>query len=308
MVIPPLLHPRHTFGGRDLDLRTGVVLMAIINRTPDSFFDRGRTFELDAAVHAGITAAEQGAEIIDIGGVPFAPGDPLPARAEADRVVPVVREIARTTPVSISVDTFHASVADESLAAGARIINDTTGCSDPDMARVVAGHDAYLVITHSLAAPRTPLAKPQYDDPVAEVREFLAERVKRALAAGVRPERIIIDPGFDLNKNTLHSLELLRRLGEIADLGYPLLSAPSNKDFIGESVGASRQNRGAGSITSAVASVYGGARIVRMHDVPASRQALDMLSRIQGWEAPVTLHHNMSDENFPPDIFEPTTP
>lgn len=305
MVIPPLLHPRHTFGGRDFDLRTSVVLMAIINRTPDSFFDRGRTLELDAAVHAGITAAEHGAEIIDIGGVPFAPGDPLPAREEADRVVPVVREIARTTRVSISVDTFHASVADDALGSGACIINDTTGCSDPDMARVVAEHDAYLVITHSLAAPRTTLAKPQYDDPVAEVRDFLTERVERALAAGVRVERIIIDPGFDLNKNTLHSLELLRRLDEIADLGYPLLSAPSNKDFIGESVGAPRQNRGAGSITSAVASVYGGARIVRMHDVKASRQALDMLSRIHGWEAPVTLHHNMGDENFPPDIFDP---
>lgn len=302
--VPHLAYPFHTFGGRDMDLRTEVALMAIVNRTPDSFYDRGKTFALDAAVRAGIDAVEDGAEIIDIGGVPFAPGDQISSEEERDRVEPVVREIAAQCEATISVDTFHADVARACLAAGARIINDTTGLSDPDMARTVADHDAYLVVTHSLAQPRTAYPKPRYDDVVGEVREFLAQKAEAAISAGVAPERIIVDPGLDLNKNTLHSLELLRRMPEIASLGFPVLSAPSRKDFIGESVGAKREDRLPGSLTTAVLSALGGARIIRMHDVAASRQALDMFACTQGWSDPRVLKHNTSDENTPEDIFD----
>lgn len=300
---PSIAHPLHAFGGRDMDLRTEVALMAIVNRTPDSFYDRGRTFALDAAVHAGVEASHGGAEIIDVGGVPFAPGDQISPDEERDRVEPVVREIAAQCEATISVDTFHAAVARACLAVGARIINDTSGLSDPEMARTVADHDAYLVITHSLARPRTVYPKPQYLDVVGEVREFLAQRAGAAMSAGVPPERIIVDPGLDLNKNTLHSLELLRRLPEIASLGFPVLSAPSCKDFIGESVGAKREDRLPGSLTTAVLSAVGGARIIRMHDVAASRQALDMVACTQGWSEPRVLKHNMGDENTPEDIF-----
>lgn len=302
--IPPVTHPIHTFGGRDMDLRTKVALMAIVNRTPDSFYDRGKTFALDAAVRAGVEASQNGAEIIDVGGVPFAPGDQISPDEERERVEPVVREIAAQCEATISVDTFHAAVARACLVAGARIINDTTGLSDPEMARTVADHDAYLVITHSLAQPRTSYPRPQYDDVTREVREFLASKAEAAISAGVAPERIIIDPGLDLNKNTLHSLELLRRLPEITSLGFPVLSAPSRKDFIGESVGAKREDRLPGSLTTAVLSALGGARIIRMHDVVASRQALDMVACTQGWSEPRVLKHNMGDENTPEDIFD----
>lgn len=279
--------------------------MAIVNRTPDSFYDRGRTFALDRAIQAGVLAHEEGAEIIDIGGVPFAPGEPLPPEEESRRVIPLINELAKQTPVSLSVDTFHASVAERALLAGARIVNDTTGCSDPNMARVVAAHDAYLVITHSLAEPRRPYPRPTYDDVVQEVREFLIERCDLALSHGVQPERLIVDPGLDLNKNTLHSLDLVRNLHEIASLGLPVLSAPSHKDFVGESVGAPRQEREAASLTAAIASVYSGARIIRMHDVRPARQALDMLARIHGWESPIAQRHNMGEVNDPEDMFEP---
>jgi dihydropteroate synthase len=297
MYLPPLRVPVRSIGARTFDFSRRVAVMAVVNRTPDSFFDQGRTFALDAAVAASFDAVAAGADWVDIGGAPFAPGAPIPPDEEAERVVPVVAELRAGSDVVISVDTFHASVASRAIAAGATVINDTTGLSDPDLARVVADSDATLVLTHSLAAPRTVYPRPAYDDIAREVGDFLLERVDRATAAGVPEERIILDPGHDLNKNTLHSLELTRRLPEIADLGYPVLAAVSNKDFIGETLDAPRAERRDGSIAAAVVAIVNGARIIRMHDVAGSVAAARMTEAILGLREPASLKHNMGDVN-----------
>jgi dihydropteroate synthase len=286
-----------TIGARTFDFSRQVAVMAVVNRTPDSFYDQGRTFALDAAVAACFDAVAAGADWVDIGGVPFAPGAPIPAEQEADRVVPVVAQLRAGSDVVISVDTFHAAVARRAIAAGATVINDTTGLSDPELARVVADSDATLVLTHSLASPRTVYPRPAYGDIAREVATFLLERVERANAAGVPEERIILDPGHDLNKNTLQSLELTRRLFEIADLGYPTLAAVSNKDFIGETLDAPRAERRDGSLAAAVVAIVNGARIIRMHDVAGSVAAARMTEAILGLREPVYLRHNMGDAN-----------
>ncbi|NUU07652.1 dihydropteroate synthase [Leifsonia sp. C5G2] len=295
--LPPLRVPVRTIGARTFDFSRRVAVMAVVNRTPDSFFDQGRTYAFDRAVDACFKAVALGADWVDIGGAPFAPGEPVPVEEEVERVVPVVGALRAGSDVVISVDTFHSTVARHAIAAGATVINDTTGLSDPELAPVVADSDATLVITHSLAEPRRPYPRPHYDDVVADVSRFLLERVERALAAGVPEERIILDPGHDLNKNTLHSLELTRRLSEIADLGFPTLAAVSNKDFIGETLDAPRSERLEGSLAAAVISVMNGARIVRMHDVRASVAAMRMTEAVLGLRAPAYLKHNMGDVN-----------
>jgi dihydropteroate synthase len=270
-------------------------VMAIVNRTPDSFFDRGATFALDRAVQAAVDAAEAGADWVDIGGVPFAPGPELSAFAELDRVLPVVEALASRSDVVISVDTFRPEVAERVISAGAHVVNDTTGLHDPRLADVVADSEATLVVTHSLAAPRQPHPRPHYDDVVAEVVEFLAGRVDVARAHGVPDDRLVVDPGHDLNKTTRHSLELTRRLSEVAALGHPTLAAVSNKDFVGESLGRDKPDRLAGSLAAATMSVLQGARIVRMHDVRASVDAVRMVEAILGWRKPVVEHHNVTE-------------
>jgi dihydropteroate synthase len=286
------LAARRRIGPREFDFSRQVAVMAIVNRTPDSFYDRGETFALDAAVRAAHGALEAGADWIDIGGARFAPGPPIAVEEEADRVVPVVAALADSGAV-ISVDTFHPEVARRAIEAGAHVVNDTTGIHDPAMADVVAGTDATLVVTHSIAAPRTPHPGPTYGDVVAEVGAFLRERVDLARAHGVPDERLVIDPGHDLNKNTLHSLELTRRLDEIAAIGLPLLVALSNKDFIGESLGRrDRRDRVSGSLAAAVYCIGKGARILRVHNVRATVDAVRMVEAIEGWRAPVFLEHN----------------
>ncbi|MFD0522692.1 dihydropteroate synthase [Paractinoplanes durhamensis] len=265
--------------------------MAIVNRTPDSFHDRGSTFALDRALERVAQASAEGADWIDIGGVPFAPGPEVSAAEEIDRVLPVVTA-ARDLAV-VSVDTFRPEVARAVIAAGAGVINDTSGLRDPAMADAVAGTDAQLVITHSLAAPRTPWPSPQYQDVTAEVGAFLRQRVELALSRGVRADQIIIDPGHDLNKNTHHTLDVTRRLDEIAAIGYPLLAAVSNKDFIGETLDAAQQDRLSGTLAAVVFCIMRGARIVRVHDVAASVDAVRMTEAMLGWREPVYTRHNI---------------
>lgn len=296
-MLPPLRTARRTIGERDFDFSRQVAIMAIVNRTPDSFYDSGINFALEDAVAAGLRAVEQGADWVDIGGVPFAPGDPLSVDEEISRVVPVILALRAESDVVISVDTFHAEVAQRSIEAGANVINDTTGLSDPNLARVVAESEASLVLVHSRAQPRTEFARPQYDDVVAEVRDYLVDRIERAQAAGIPEERLFIDPGHDLNKNTLHSLELTRRLDVIADLGLPTLVALSNKDFIGEVLDKPKMQRLEGSLAAAVACVLNGARVVRVHEVTESVAAIRMAEAILGMREPAMLKHNMSDAN-----------
>lgn len=273
-----------------------VLVMGIVNRTQDSFFDEGRTWQLEQAVSAGLRAAEEGADIVDVGGVKFAPGDPLDPAEEAARVVPVIERLRRELPgeVLLSVDTFHASVARAALEVGADLINDTTGLSDPRMAEEVARAGASLVLTHSVAEPRRPFPSPRYEDVVEEVRDFLAARLERALEAGIARERIVLDPGPDLNKNTQQTLEVLRDWGEYAALGLPLLAALSRKDFVGESLGLPKEERLAGSLAAAAWTIRLGARVLRVHDVRETVRMVRMLEVLAGWREPAgPLVHNV---------------
>lgn len=297
IVLPELIAPVRRIGARTFDFSRQVAVMAIVNRTPDSFYDAGATVALDAAVAAALRAETDGADWVDIGGAPFAPGPEVSVAEEIDRVVPVVAAVRAASGVVISVDTFRPEVAHASIVAGADVINDTTGLRDPGLGEVVAAGGASLIITHSLAAPRTPYPRPHYQDVVAEVAEFLRERVQRAIDLGVPPERLVIDPGHDLNKNTLHSLELTRRLGEIAAIGLPTLAAVSNKDFIGESLDADRGGRLQGSLAVAVACVLQGARIVRVHNIPETVEAVRMTEAVLGFRPPAYLRHNMGEIN-----------
>jgi dihydropteroate synthase len=293
--LPPLRNPVRTVGRRTFDFNHQIVVMGIVNRTPDSFFDQGRTLGLDQAVTAALAAAEAGADWIDIGGVPFSPSTPeITVAEEIDRVLPVVERVAAVSDIVVSVDTFRPEVATRCIAAGAAVINDTTGLHDPELADVVATQGATVVIAHSLAPPRRHHHRPRYGDLVTEIKAFLAERVQLAVDHGVPENRIVIDPGHDLNKNTVHTLELTRRLAEVADLGMPMLVAVSNKDFIGEATGLAMSDRMPPSIAAATVCVLNGARILRMHDVAASVAAARMIEAVAGFREPSYLDHNMT--------------
>ena len=267
--------------------------MAVVNRTPDSFYDKGSTYALDKAVAAAMQAVHDGADWVDIGGVPFGRGPVVTLEEELERVVPVVAAISAQSEVVISVDTFSAAVASAAIKAGASVINDTSGLFDPDMASAVAATEATLVLTHSMSPPRAEPPRPEYADVVREVIDFLRDRIERAKAAGIPEERIIVDPGHDLNKNTFHSLELTRRLSEIVELGYPTLAAVSNKDFVGEMIDRKQGERLEGSLAAAVFCIMEGARIIRMHDVPATVAAVRMVEGILGWRPPAWTLHNL---------------
>ena len=280
-------------GSRIFDFDRQVAVMAIINRTPDSFFDKGATFALDRAVDAALAAAVDGADWVDIGGVPFGRGDPVGLAEEIDRVVPVIAAIHARSDVVISVDTTNAEVARLSIKAGASVINDTSGFSDPAMAGVVAASSATLVITHSNGVPRSEPQSPQYDDVTSEVVAYLRTRVEQAEAAGIPRDRLVVDPGHDLNKNTMHTLEITRRLQEVVAIGLPTLAAVSNKDFIGEAIDREQGKRQSGSIAAAVICIMNGARIVRMHDVPAAVDAVRLTEAVLGFRQPAYARHNV---------------
>jgi dihydropteroate synthase len=280
-------------GARTFDFSRQVAVMAIVNRTRDSFFDQGATFDWHLALAAVERAVDDGADWVDIGGVPFSPiAAPVSVAEEVDRVVPLVIAARERTDAIISVDTFRAEVAGEALRAGADVVNDTSGLHDPTVAQVTATAGGVLIVCHSKAAPLTKLPQPQYADVVTEVRDVLLDRVRGARRHGMPAERIIVDPGHDLNKNTRHSLELTRRLGELAGLGYPLLAAVSNKDFIQETLALPRDAVTAGTTAAHVLCVLAGARILRVHDVPAAVQAVRMTQSVLGWRDPARVQHN----------------
>ncbi|PRY67180.1 dihydropteroate synthase [Glaciihabitans tibetensis] len=291
-VVPPLADPRQ-IGGHSFDFSRRVAVMAIVNRTPDSFYDRGATFALQSAIDRALEAVAAGADWVDVGGVPFGRGPVVSTAEELDRVIPLVEAIHTHSDVVISVDTTNAEVARLSIAAGAGVINDTSGLWDENMAGVIADSEAALVLTHSLGAPRSAIVGPQYADVTAAVTARLAELIERALNAGVRGDRLIIDPGHDLNKNTLHTLEITRRLEEVVALGPPTLVAVSNKDFIGEMLDRPRNERLEGTLAAAVVCITKGARIVRMHDVAAAVAAVRMTEGILGFRPPVYTRHNI---------------
>lgn len=264
------------------------LVMAIVNRTTDSFYDRGATWEDEAAYARVAQVVAEGADLIDIGGIKAAPGDDVPVAEELRRVVPFVAGVRAAYPdLTISVDTYRAQVADAVLAAGADVINDAWGGADPELPAVVAAHDAGLVLTHTGGVRvRTRPHRIEYDDVVADVIASLTGQCERALAAGVERSRIVIDPAHDFGKNTGHSLECTRRLPELVALGWPVLVSLSNKDFVGESLDRAVDERVTGTLATTAVSAWLGAQIYRVHEVAQTRDVLDMVSVIAGHRAP----------------------
>lgn len=299
MFMPELKVPVHHFSRRSFNFAREIAVMAVINRTPDSFYDAGSTFGLDAAVSSALQAVQAGAHWVDIGGVPFSPGPELPWQEEAERIVPVIRAVREHSDVVISADTFLPEVAQAAIDAGADAINDTTGLAYPQLAEVVARNNVHLVLTHSLAKPRTIYPHPHYQDVVAEVRDYLEQKVQLALDAGIDASKIIIDPGHDLNKNTRHTLDITANFEAIAALGYPALAAVSNKDFIGETLDLPKPERLVGSMVAATMCIMGGARIIRMHNIVESVQTVRLIEAAQGWRDPAYQIHNMGEVNPP---------
>ena len=287
------LAPRE-IGGRTFDFARRVAVMAIVNRTPDSFYDRGSTFALDGAVAGALTAVAEGADWVDVGGMPFSPDTPeVSAAEELDRVLPVIEGIRAVSDVVISVDTYRPDVARACIDAGASVINDTMGLRVPGLAEVVADSGATVVVAHSIAQPHRHHTRPRYADVVAEIVELLRERVAYATGLGIPLARIVVDPGHDLNKNTHHSLEITRRLAEITAIGLPTLVAVSNKDFIGETLDRERDQRVMGSLAATVMCIERGARVVRTHNVAATVDAVRMTEAVLGLREPVYTRHNV---------------
>jgi dihydropteroate synthase len=251
-------------------------IMAVINRTPDSFFDHGATYEFSAALAAAGQAVAAGADIIDIGGVKAGPGEQVDVAEEIRRVAGLVSAVKDAHPeIVVSVDTWRAEVGAAVAEAGADLLNDAWGGVDARLAEVAAAYRIGLVCSHAGGlAPRTGPHRPAYADVVTQVAGYVTAAAERAVAAGVPADAILVDPAHDFGKNTWHSLELTRRLGELAGTGWPVLVAVSNKDFVGETLGLPARERGAGTIAALAISAWQGARIFRVHDVPAARRAL----------------------------------
>ncbi len=260
------------------------LMMAIVNRTPDSFYDRGATWAEDKAFERVATVVAQGAEIVDIGGIKAAPGVEIDAAEEKGRVVDFVARVREAFPgLVISVDTWRAEVGDAVCRAGADVLNDAWGGADPELVDVAAAHDAAIICTHTGGAtPRTRPYRVEYDDVVAAAIADTMAYADRAVAAGVDPRSVVIDPAHDFGKNTFHSLELTRRLGEMVATGRPVLVSLSNKDFVGESLDLPVGERLTGTLAATAVCALAGARIYRVHEVVETRQSVDMVDVIAG--------------------------
>jgi dihydropteroate synthase len=272
-----------------LDVPPGrLVVMAIVNRTPDSFYDRGATYELAAAVDRVDRVVAEGADMVDVGGVKAAPGEEVDAAEEIRRTVDLVAAIRAAHPtLPISIDTWRAEVAREVLAAGADVVNDAWGGVEPELAAVAAEAGAGIVCTHAGGLPpRTRPHRVAYDDVVADVVARTTALAEAAVAAGVDRERVLVDPGHDFGKNTRHSLEATRRLDELVATGWPVLVALSNKDFVGETLDVPLGERLTGTLAATAVSAWLGATVFRAHDVAATRQTLDMVASIRGDRPP----------------------
>jgi dihydropteroate synthase len=271
-------------------------VMAIVNRTPDSFYDGGRNVALDAALAAVDRAVDEGADVVDIGGVRAGYGPPVDLAEELDRVLPVVAAVRERHPqLVISVDTWRAAVAERVVAAGADLINDTWAGADPDLVPLAAATGAGLVCSHTGGlGPRTDPHRVAYADVVAEVVAAVTRSAEAAVAAGVRRDGILIDPTHDFGKNTRHSLELTRRLDELVATGWPVLVALSRKDFVGETLDLPADDRLEGTLAATAISAWHGARVFRAHDVRATRRVLDMVASIRGTRPPAVARRGLA--------------
>jgi dihydropteroate synthase len=269
-----------TLGDRAYDLSTRALVMGILNRTPDSFYDRGAHWDLDAFLSRAASLVSAGADVLDVGGVKAGPGADVDEQEELDRVIPAISALRARFDVPISVDTWRASVAAAAYSAGAVMGNDISGFADPLYLSNAAAAGAAVVATHIRLAPRVADPTPVYDDVVAEVSAFLEERAGWALAAGLSADRIVLDAGLDLGKTWQQSLLLLRASGRLAGLGYPVLLSASNKTFLGKLLDLEVGDRHAASVAAHALGVTLGCRIVRAHDVAATRRVCDLIAAI----------------------------
>ena len=276
-----------------IDAARRTALMGIVNVTPDSFSDGGRYFDPGKAISHGIDLAQEGADIIDVGGESTRPGArPLSAREEIERILPVIRGLRRAVPIPISVDTYKADVARAALAEGADMVNDISALRfDAAMAPLIAAEKVPVVLMHMQGAPQTMQQRPRYQNVVQEVREFLQSRIHFALEAGVEADRIIIDPGIGFGKELDHNLALLRGIPTLVSLGRPILVGPSRKTFIGKILEVGPEGRLEGSLAAAVAAVLAGANMIRTHDVKEARLAIRIADALRfGSASPLTPH------------------
>jgi len=271
---------RLRLGDRTFDLGTRALVMGILNRTPDSFYDKGATFSLDALLARADELVTEGADILDVGGVKAGPGPEVSEAEELDRVVPTIEALHARMDVPLSVDTWRASVARAAYAAGAVVGNDISGFADPGYLSAAAAAGAAVVATHIRIGPRVPDPEPHYDDVVASVRAFLQERATMARSAGVDVDRIVLDAGLDLGKTAPQSLELLRASTVLAGLGHPLLLSASNKPFLGVTLDLDVDQRQDASLAAAAVGISLGCRIVRAHDVVGTRRVRDALAAV----------------------------
>jgi dihydropteroate synthase len=290
MTVPPasaLLR----LGGQEFPPGRSLV-MAVINRTPDSFYPGARQFDVEVAAEAVARAEAEGADLVDIGGVKAGPGDDVDVTEELRRVVPFLSRIRSAHPgLLLSVDTWRAEVAEQACAAGADLINDTWAGHDPGLAEVAAAHGAGLVCSHTGGAvPRTRPHRVSYGDTpegvVDDVLAVLAATARKAVAAGVPAESLLLDPTHDFGKNTWHGLALLRRTDALVALGYPVLMSLSRKDFVGETLDLQVDDRLSGTLAATAVAAWSGAKVFRAHDVAATRQVIDMVASIRGDRPP----------------------
>jgi dihydropteroate synthase len=283
----PSGNPVLRLGDRRYDLTHRCLVMGILNRTPDSFYDQGATFALDRTLRRAEALVADGADILDVGGVKAGPGPAVGEQEELDRVLPAVEALAARFDVPISADTWNANVLAAACAAGAVMGNDISGFADPGYLPTAARVGAAVVATHIRLGPRVRDPEPHYDDLVADVAAFLGDRAERARAAGVAADRIVVDAGLDLGKTAAQSAVLLRESARLAALGYPLLLSASNKTFLGVLLDLAVDARRAPSMAATAYGVARGCRIVRVHDVAGTVRVVRLIERLLAAEAEV---------------------
>ena len=261
------------------------LVMGIVNRTPDSFYDGGRMALEDAISHAR-RLIEEGADILDVGAIKAGPGEDVSEQEEIERLIPLVEALARETDVPLSIETARPEIARRAFAAGASILNDVSGFADEGLAAVCGESDTYAVLMHNGGQIRGRPRNPRYKDVVAAVTDEWHRLVEIARTSGISDERIVVDPGLDFGKTTFHSLELMRRLPELAAEPWPVLVAPSHKDVVGESLGLPIDERLEGTLALVALSTIGGAKIVRVHDVKETVRVVRMVEAVMGTRRP----------------------
>lgn len=274
---------RHATGQIEL---SRCLVMGIVNRTPDSFYDGGRT-GLSETVDFALQLVDEGADLLDIGGVRAGPGPEVDEKEESDRLLPVVDALAVKDTVPLSIETSRARVAKSALQSGASIVNDVSGLAEPELAAVCGAGGAAMVLMHNGGQIRGRPRNPRYGDVVADVASVLGGLAHKASGQGVAHDSIIVDPGLDFGKTTMHSLEIVKRLDELVFGPWPVLIAPSRKDVVGETLGLEPDERLEGTLALVALSVAAGAAVVRVHDVKAAVRVVTMVEAVRGRVRPI---------------------